>query len=73
MIKLMHHCGKSKFRCFLSGLLFAGITAAALIFCVMGIRSKNVSAPEIMLPFGIAILSMLVGVITMYGLERRSA
>lgn len=73
MMKLIHRCDKSKYRCFLSGLLFACISVAALIFCIMAIKGKHMSGPEIMLPFGIAVLSMLIGVFTMYDMERNVA
>jgi hypothetical protein len=70
MRKLIHRYSKSKYSCFISGLLFACISFAALIFCIIAIKGKNMSGPEIILPFGIAVLSMIVGVFTMYGLER---
>lgn len=70
MRKIINRYGKRKYSCFISGLLFACISLAALIFCIIAIRGKNMSGFEIILPFGIAVLSMITGVFTMYGLER---
>lgn len=56
----------NKFRCFVNSMAFAIITAMALYLCIMNIYSKTETNTAILLPFFTAILSIILGVITMF-------
>jgi hypothetical protein len=55
-----------KYKRFTSGLLFAIISIIALILCLFEISDHAGSLFDIILPFGIAIISMLMGFISMF-------
>ncbi|WP_197661703.1 hypothetical protein [Mobilitalea sibirica] len=65
MKKLVLKYRISKFKCFANGLLFAGITLIALILCVSDL-TNNTSSKHAMFPFMIAIISLLMGFVTMF-------
>lgn len=55
----------SKFKRFSQGLLFAVIATIALSFCLADI-SARAAQEEIIIPFSIAIISMLLGFVSMF-------
>lgn len=57
----------SKFKRFTSGLLFAIIAIIALILCLVDISNNSTKQVEIILPFVIAIISMTLGLLSMFG------
>ena len=65
MKNLVHKYRISKFKCFTSGLLFALITIVALAVCFAEIINSTTIHQGIILPFGISVVSMLLGIITM--------
>ncbi len=66
MKKIVKKYQISKFRCFLNGLTFAMITVIALVLCLININGHTEVKGEVLLPFVIAIISMLMGFITMF-------
>jgi uncharacterized membrane protein YtjA (UPF0391 family) len=66
MKKIVYKYRVSKFKPFMSGLLFAIISVIALILCLTGISDQTAAQAEIILPFGIALVSMLMGFISMF-------
>ena len=65
MKRLVHRYRISKFKIFANGLLFAIITIIALALCIADISDHTADA-GILFPFSIAILSMLMGIFSMY-------
>ncbi|MGF7144007.1 hypothetical protein HNQ56_002437 [Anaerotaenia torta] len=54
----------SKFKCFLNGLVFAVISTIALLLCLSDLSKAADS--KVILPFFIAIVSMLMGIVSMF-------
>lgn len=67
MRRVIHIYHYSKFKNFLAGLLFAGIAMTALAFCISALNNNAISRPEAVLPFTIAVISILMGIKTMFG------
>jgi hypothetical protein len=65
MKRIVYRYRISKFKPFTNGLLFAIITIIALALCLADISDHTAEA-EIILPFGIAILSMSMGIVSMF-------
>ncbi len=63
MKQMVYRYRFSKFKCFLNGLLFAVISMIALLLCLSDISKAADS--EVILPFFVAIISMLLGIISM--------
>ncbi|HKL99381.1 MAG TPA: hypothetical protein VJZ06_05695 [Mobilitalea sp.] len=55
----------SKFKRFMSGILFATIATIALL-CIGDVSNSTTSRGEIILPFTIAFISILMGFVTMF-------
>ena len=70
MKKFVYKYRISKFRRFTAGLLFAIISATALILCYTVTFDKTNSHLIISLIFSIAIVSMLMGLISMFRKEQ---
>jgi hypothetical protein len=66
MKKIVHKYRVSKFKCFMSGMLFAVISVIALALCLTDIYKQTAVNTEIILPFTIAIISMLMGLFSMF-------
>ncbi len=66
MKMIVHKYRISKFKRFANGLLFAVISAVSLTLCLTDIYNTTAVQTEIMLPFGVGILSMLIGFFTMF-------
>jgi mannose/fructose/N-acetylgalactosamine-specific phosphotransferase system component IID len=66
MRNFIYKYNRSKFRCFLNGLWFAILSVAAMLFCVYYLRDKTAATIEILISFGLSILSMLMGFISMF-------
>ncbi|MDD3174803.1 MAG: hypothetical protein PHF63_14310 [Herbinix sp.] len=66
MKKIVHNYRISKYSRFTSGLLFAVISAVALILCVSYTYSQTNSRFGISLTFAIAIFSLLMGMVSMF-------
>ena len=64
MKRMVYRYRFSKFKCFLNGLIFAVISIAALLLCLSDIASST--DREVILPFFIAIISMLLGLVSMF-------
>lgn len=67
MKKIVYKYQVSKYRRFTNGLLFASITLAALVLCLIDIFDHSIDKADIILPFCIAIISMTLGFISMFG------
>ncbi|MDF2943726.1 MAG: hypothetical protein K0S01_2584 [Herbinix sp.] len=66
MKKIVYKYKISKFKRFTSGLLFAIISTIALTLCLTDIPQPSASQAEIILPFMIAIISMFLGLFSMF-------
>lgn len=66
MRKIVKRYRFSKFKRFMNGLLFAIISIISLILCITDLADQTATSMEIMLPFIIAILSLLLGFVTMF-------
>ncbi len=67
MKKMMTRYRCSKYRSFTGGLLFALISCVALLLCFSGLKGyQNTGINHILLPFIIAIISMILGFVTMF-------
>ncbi len=56
----------SKFKRFANGLMFALISIIGLSLCLVDIFNNTIVSAGIFFPFSIAILSMLMGLVTMF-------
>ncbi|MBB2183043.1 hypothetical protein H0486_09145 [Lachnospiraceae bacterium MD1] len=56
-----------KFKVLLGGLLYALISIVALILCLSEMTKYSSPQPEILLPFGVAMISMILGIHSMFG------
>lgn len=56
----------SKFKCFLNGLIFASISLISLLLCMSEITVYSAEPAEVIPPFFIAIISMLLGLFSMF-------
>lgn len=56
----------SKFKCFMNGMIFASISLISLILCMSEITVYSAEPSEVILPFFIAIISMLLGLFSMF-------
>jgi hypothetical protein len=56
----------SKFKCFFNGMIFACISMLALLLCMSGITVSSKEPSEIILPFFISMISMLLGLYSMF-------
>jgi high-affinity Fe2+/Pb2+ permease len=65
---IVHRFRISKFKRFAEGLLYAFISGIALIQCLTNINTQTNS--QIMLTFSIAMISMLMGLISMFHNEQ---
>jgi hypothetical protein len=63
-IVIRYRC--SKYRCFTGGLLFALISGLSLLLCFSGINNHKVTGFEVVIPFFIAVFSMILGFVTMF-------
>lgn len=66
MKKLVKRYRFSKYKKFTEGLLFAIISGIALILCLSIMTSRVASSVEIIFPFTVAIISMLMGFVVMF-------
>jgi hypothetical protein len=66
MKRLVYKYRTNKFKRFTEGLLFAVITMIALSLCLTAILNHT-AQEEIILPFCMAIISMLMGIVAMFG------
>lgn len=66
MKEIMKKYRISKFRCFMNGMAFALITVLALSLCLLNISRGTGMNSAILLPFFTAIISIILGVITMF-------
>ncbi|MGB4659666.1 MAG: hypothetical protein WBI07_10820 [Mobilitalea sp.] len=66
MKKIVKRYQISKFNRFTNGLIFAVIAIIALSLCLIDIVNNNSSQTAVILPFGIAIISMLFGFYAMF-------
>lgn len=73
MKKFVYKYQTSKFKRFVNGLLFALITCGALILCLIHIYYQNATKSELVLPFIIAIISIIMGFFTMFHTNDRLA
>jgi len=65
--KIVYKYRISKFKRFTNGLLFAIIAVIALTLCLVDMSSNSTEQVEIILPFVIAIVSMSLGLLSMFG------
>lgn len=56
----------NKFRRFLNGLIFAMLSLVAMFLCVYFLMDKSATRFEILIPFGVSIISMLFGFVSMF-------
>jgi hypothetical protein len=66
MKKMVKKYKFSKFKCFLNGMIFASISLIALILCMSEITVYCSEPSEVILPFFVAIISMLLGLVSMF-------
>ena len=66
MKKIVIRYRYSKYRRFTGGLLFALISTVSLLLCFSGIYEYHDTGFEVVLPFFIAIISMILGFVTMF-------
>ena len=66
MKKIVYKYRINKFSRFTNGLLFAIISLIALSLCLSGMAEQTTTQSDIILPFGIAIISMSLGFLTMF-------
>ncbi len=66
MRKIVKRYRFSKYRYFTNGLMFALIACAALLLCFSGIYKYPYSKAEVLLPFMVAIISLVLGFVTMF-------
>ena len=66
MKKIVYKYRVSKFKRFMSGLLFAIISIIALLLCTSDISQQSTSQAGIILPFFIALISMFLGLFSMF-------
>jgi len=64
MKKMVNRYKISKFKRFMNGMIFALISIIALILCMSDISRYTATQSEVILPFFIAIVSMLMGLFT---------
>lgn len=63
-IVIRYRC--SKYRSFTGGLLFALISCVALLLCFSGLEKYQDTGMRILVPFIVAIISMVLGFVTMF-------
>jgi uncharacterized membrane protein YbhN (UPF0104 family) len=56
----------SKFRRFLNGLAYAIVSVVAMFTCVYFLMDKTATRFEILIPFGLSIISMLFGFVSLF-------
>ena len=66
MKKMVNRYKISKFKCFMNGLIFAVISIVALPLCLSGLSDYAASGSAVILPFFIAIISLLLGLVSMF-------
>lgn len=66
MKKLINRYQISKFKCFINGLLFAIIALIAIRLCMIEIWDRNINKADILIPFIIAVVSIVMGFISMF-------
>ncbi len=66
MKKIVIRYRYSKYRSFTGGLLFALISGVSLLLCFSGISEYQEVGVKILLPFIIAVISMILGFVTMF-------
>lgn len=69
MKKIVYKYQISKFKRFVSGLLFAIISIIALSFCLFDFNGRTNSQSRMFLFFVIAMISMLMGLVSMFRKE----
>ncbi len=69
MKKIVRKYRISKFKCFTNGLVFALISVSALFLCLTEMSKHTASMTGIILPFDVAIISMMMGFLTMFRQE----
>lgn len=65
MRRVVYRYKISKFKRCMNGMMFALISIIALLLCMSDISRNTASQYEVILPFFIAIISMLLGLFTM--------
>ncbi len=70
MKKIVYKYRISKFKRFANGLLFAIISCTALILCFSGKTADPIPKTDILLPFTIAAISLILGFFTMFHQEK---
>ncbi len=66
MRKIVRKYRISKFRCFMNGLAFGMIAFIALLLCLINMYNPEVTRTAVLLPFGIAFMSLLMGCVSMF-------
>lgn len=66
MKRIVHKFRISKFKRFTEGMLFAIISVIALVLCITDISDIATTQLDIILPFSIAIISLLLGFFAMF-------
>jgi|GEM_PF-2340556 hypothetical protein len=72
MKKLIHRLRFSKFTRIAEGLLFALISASALLLCLTGINNQSEMQISTTLTFCVAMISMLMGLASLFHNEEVS-
>lgn len=65
MRKIVSKFRFSKYKSFVEGLLFATISMISIVLCISAITDKSATEFDIILPFIISIISLLIGFIVM--------
>lgn len=65
MKKIVRRYRISKFKCFMNGLTFALLSVAALTLCLTNMNNLQDTKAAVILPFFIAVLSIVLGFVTM--------
>ena len=66
MRKFINKYRVSKYNRFLNGMIFALITVVALIMCLAGMTEQSQISADTILAFAIAIISILMGMFSMF-------
>lgn len=66
MRNFMYKYRSNKFRCFLNGLIFALLSIIAMYLCVNFLMDKTATRLDVLFPFILSVISMLLGFISMF-------
>lgn len=72
MKRMVYRYKISKFKRCMNGMVFGFISIIALILCMSGISQYSTMKSNVILPFFVAIVSMLLGLFTMLRDQERS-